>query len=180
MKIGIFFGSSTGNTEMAAEKLREQLGAMVDDPIHDVRNADPEELAQYDMLFLGVSTWNIGEMQDDWADFLPKLESVDLTGKKVALFAMGDAQGYPYNFLDAMGELWQVVKGRGAELVGTWPSASYRFDDSQAKFDDDHFLGLGLDEDNESDLTDERIQNWLLKVFQELGFDIGEVAWTAC
>jgi flavodoxin I len=180
MKIGIFYGSSTGNTETAAEKVKSELGELVESPIHDVRHAEAEELAQYDVLFLGVSTWNIGEMQDDWAEFLPKLESVDLTGKKVALFAMGDQIGYPYNFLDAMGELWQIVKGRGAELVGAWPSAAYRFDDSQAKLDDDHFLGLGLDEDNESELTDERIQNWLLKVFQELGFDIGAAAWTAC
>jgi flavodoxin I len=180
MKIGIFFGSSTGNTESAAQKIKEQLGELVQDEIHDVRNASPEELDEYEVLMLGVSTWNIGEMQDDWADFLPKLEAIDLTAKKVAMFAMGDAQGYPYNFLDAMGELWGVVQPRGAELIGTWPSASYRFDDSQAKFDDEHFLGLGLDEDNESDLTDERIQNWLLKVFQELGFDIGAAAWSAC
>lgn len=172
MKMGIFYGSSTGNTQMAAEKIKEQMGAFIEH-IADVAKAEPAELAEYDVLFLGVSTWNIGEMQDDWADFLPKLDAVDLTGKKVAMFAMGDAVGYPYNFLDALGELWAKVQSRGATLVGTWPTAGYTFEDSAGKFDDTHFLGLGLDEDNETDLTDERIQAWLMQVVQELGFDLG-------
>jgi flavodoxin I len=180
MKMGIFYGSTTGNTEMAAQKIKEEMGELIPDDVHDVRKSTSEELAEYDFLFLGVSTWNIGDMQDDWADFLPKLDEVDLTGKKVALFAMGDATGYPYNFLDAMGELWQKVKSRGAELVGTWPTAGYKFDESLGLFDEENFLGLGLDEDNESDLTEERIRNWLLKVLQELGFEIGEATWTAC
>lgn len=172
MKMGIFYGSSTGNTQMAAEKIKEQMGEFIEH-IADVAKSEPEELAQYDVLFLGVSTWNIGEMQDDWAEFLPKLDQVDLTGKKVAMFAMGDCVGYSYNFLDALGELWEKVKSRGATLIGVWPTEGYKFDDSAGKFDDTHFLGLGLDEDNESDLTDERIQMWLVQVVQELGFDVG-------
>ena len=166
--MAIFYGSSTGNTQTAAEKIHEQLGDNISH-IADVAKSEPEDMLPYDLLFLGVSTWNIGEMQDDWANFIPRMEGLDLSGKKVALFAMGDAVGYPYNFLDAMGELWGVVKPLGAELVGVWPTEGYRFDDSQGKFDDDHFLGLGLDEDNESDLTDERIRAWLLKVLQDIG-----------
>jgi flavodoxin I len=172
MNIGIFFGSSTGNTQTAAEKIKAEMGEFIPDEIHDVSRSTPEELLNYDVLFLGVSTWNIGEMQDDWADFLPKLDKIDLTGKKVALFAMGDAVGYPYNFLDAMGELWKKVQSRGAELVGVWPTEGYSFDESQAMFDENHFVGLGLDEDNESDLTDKRIHNWLMKVVVDLGFDV--------
>lgn len=172
MKMGIFYGSSTGNTEMAAEKIKAEMGELIADPIRDVRRAEPEELLGYELLFLGISTWNIGELQDDWADFLPKLTQVDLTGKKVALFAMGDAQGYPYNFLDAMGELWKMLEALGAELVGIWPTEGYAFDDSTAKYDDTHFVGLGLDEDNESELTDERIHSWLVQVVEELGFDV--------
>ncbi|MCH2115630.1 MAG: flavodoxin [Pirellulales bacterium] len=176
MQMGIFYGSSTGNTEMAAEKIKEEMGELVPDEIVDISNASPEQLAQYDLLFLGVSTWNIGDMQDDWADFLPRLKEVDLKGKKVALFALGDQDGYPYNFLDAMGELWEVCKAQGAELVGVWSTEGYRFDESRAMYDEDHFVGLGLDEDNESELTEERIHTWLLQVVQEIGFDIGVAA----
>lgn len=176
MKMGIFYGSSTGNTEMAAQKIKEEMGEFIPDEIVDVSNASPEQLLEFDVLFLGVSTWNIGDMQDDWADFLTQLESIDLAGKKVALFAMGDASGYPYNFLDAMGELWEFVKERGASLVGTWPSEGYEFDESRAMFDENNFVGLGLDEDNEPDLTDDRIHDWLIQVMQELGFNVGAAA----
>ena len=98
----------------------------------------------------------------------PKMEGLDLAGKKIGFFAMGDAGGYPYNFLDAMGQLWEVVKGLGGpELVGVWPTEGYEFDESQAMYDDDHFLGLGLDEENQSDLHDERIHAWLMKVMTD-------------
>ncbi|HAA68386.1 MAG TPA: flavodoxin [Planctomycetaceae bacterium] len=169
LSMAIFYGSSTGNTEMAAEKIRDQMGAFVSH-MADVSKADPADMENYDLLFLGVSTWNIGEMQDDWADFIPRMEGLNLAGKKIAMFAMGDAVGYPYNFLDAMGELWGVVKDLGnPELVGIWPLEEYEFEDSQGKYDESHFLGLGLDEDNESELTDDRIKAWLLKVMQDLG-----------
>ncbi len=171
MNIGIFYGSSTGNTEMAANLIKQEMGEFVG-PVRDVRHASPEELAEFDVLILGVSTWNIGEMQDDWADFLPQLETVDLTGKKVAMFAQGDQQGYPYNFLDALGELWAAVQKRGAELIGIWPTEGYDFKESQGLYDESHFLGLGLDEDNEADLTEDRIRAWLLQVVAELGFDV--------
>ena len=171
MKMGIFYGSSTGNTELAAELIKKEMGEFIEF-IQDISQSEPAELAQFDVLFLGVSTWNIGDMQDDWAEFLPRLEELDLTGKKVALFAQGDAQGYPYNFLDAMGELWHACQARGAELVGVWPTEGYEFDESQAMYDENHFVGLGLDEDNESDLTEDRIHRWLLQVVQELGFQV--------
>ncbi len=169
LSMAIFYGSSTGNTQEAAEKIKEELGDFCSH-IADVAECEPEEMQNYDLIFLGVSTWNIGEMQDDWAEFIPQMEGLDLSGKKIAIFAMGDQVGYPFNFLDAMGELWGVVKELGGpELVGVWPTEGYEFDDSQGKFDDDHFLGLGLDEDNESDMTEERIKAWLVKVMTDAG-----------
>lgn len=165
--IAIFYGSSTGNTEMAATKIKDRLGDRV---VHiaDIADTEPAELMQYDVLLLGVSTWNIGDMQDDWAEFIPRMAGLDLSSKQVALFAMGDAAGYPYNFLDAMGELWKVLQGLGApRLVGAWPTEDYEFDESEALLDDDHFVGLGLDEDNEPDKHDERIAGWLDKVLSE-------------
>lgn len=166
--MAIFYGSSTGNTQTAAEKIKEQMGEWIQH-IADVQKAEPEDMLPYDLLFLGVSTWNIGEMQDDWADFLPRMKGLNLQGKKVAIFCLGDSVGYSYNFLDAMGELWGVLKPLGAQLVGVWPTAGYTFDDSAGKFDDNHFLGLGLDEENESDQHEARIHAWLLKVMQDIG-----------
>ena len=169
LSIAIFYGSSTGNTQMAAETIKEQMGEFITQ-IADVSAADPVDFEKHDMLFLGVSTWNIGEMQDDWADFIPQMKDLNLAGKKVAFFAMGDAVGYPYNFLDAMGELWGVVKELGGPtLVGMWPIEGYAFEESQAMYDESHFLGLGLDEDNEPELTEERVKSWLVKVMTDAG-----------
>jgi len=172
MSIGIFYGSTTGNTEAAARKIKKQLGDDVA-TVTDVAMAEPSDLEKYDLLILGVPTWNVGELQDDWADFAPKMEGLDLTGKKVAFFGLGDASGYSDNFLDAMGELWGVVRELGSpELVGTWPTESYDFDASAGLFDEDHFIGLGLDEDNDPELSDERISAWLDKVRDEAGLAV--------
>ena len=167
--VGIFYGSSTGNTESAAEKIEARLAEHVMQ-VEDVAHADPADLENHDLILLGVSTWNIGEMQDDWAEFIPKMEGLNLSGKKVAFFAMGDASGYPYNFLDALGELWDAVKVLGSpELIGVWPTEEYDFEESKGLYDEDHFLGLGLDDDNEPELTDERIDAWLGQLGEQAG-----------
>lgn len=168
LSIAIFYGSSTGNTQMAAERIKEQLGDWIQS-VNDVAKCEPDAMLPYDVLLLGCSTWNIGEMQDDWAAFMLRMKGLNLKGKKVAFFCLGDAKGYPYNFLDAMGELWKLVQSLGAELVGVWPKAGYTFNESAAMFDEDHFLGVGLDEENEAELHDERLQGWLVQVMNELG-----------
>jgi flavodoxin long chain len=115
--IAIFYGSSTGNTQEAAEKIQQELGDFVHH-VADVVDSEPSDLESYDILLLGVSTWNIGEMQEDWDSFIPNMSGLDLSGKKIAFFAMGDQAGYPDNFLDAMGQLWKAVKELGnPELV---------------------------------------------------------------
>ena len=165
--IAIFYGSSTGNTLDAAEKIKGELGDFVSH-MADVVDSEPADLENYDILLLGVSTWNIGEMQEDWDTFIPNMSDLNLSGKKVAFFAMGDQAGYPDNFLDAMGQLWKVVKELGEpELVGVWPTEGYEFDASEGLFDESHFFGLGLDEENQSEMHDERISTWLVKVLTD-------------
>ncbi len=47
----------------------------------------------------------------------------------------------------------------GGKLIGRWPTEGYEFDNSLA-LDGDEFLGLGLDNDNEEELTEERLIIW--------------------
>ena len=109
-------------------------------------------------------------MQDDWVDFLGGMEGLDLTGKKVALFGLGDAYGYADTFLDALGLLWDELKGMGSpELIGIWPSKGYDYDESKGAYDENHFLGLGLDEENQAELHDERIKAWVSQLRREAG-----------
>ena len=48
----------------------------------------------------------------------------------------------------------------GAELVGKVSTDGYTFD-SSASVDGGQFVGLAIDEVNESDKTDERIATWV-------------------
>ncbi len=169
MSMGLFFGSTTGNTENIAEMMKSAFGGLVTD-MANITDIEPNDLLKYDVLILGIPTWNVGELQYDWEDFIPSLSGLDLTGKKIALFGLGDSFGYSENFLDALGLLWDELKGLGSpELIGIWPTKGYTFDESKGMFDDDNFLGLGLDEENESDMHEERIQAWTSKVRAELG-----------
>ena len=84
---------------------------------------------------------------------------MDFSGITAAFFGCGDQVGYSYNFLDATGLLAKPFMENGGTLVGRWPTEGYEFDLSLAQ-DGDDFLGLGLDNDNEEELTEERLIIW--------------------
>lgn len=167
MRYGVFFGSTTGNTETVAEAIGELLGDSVEF-VQEISGASVEQFQSVDVVLCGASTWDIGELQYDWADFLPTLEGIDLSGKAIGFFAMGDAMGYPYNYLDCLGEIWDTLKDSKAMLIGKWPTEGYSFDESRGVIEPGWFLGLALDEDNESDLTEERTKKWVAQIQSEV------------
>ncbi len=154
MKIGIIYGSSTGNTQLAAEKI---AGKFEQAELKDV--AEISSFEEYDVLILGSSTWGLGDLQDDWEGAIHQLEASSLVGKKVALFGLGDQVGYPDTFVDAMGKLGAAVQKTGAELIGKWPAEGYECLTSEA-LEDDYFNGLPLDVENQDCLSDQRITSW--------------------
>ncbi len=158
-EIGLFYASSTGNTERIAKALQEKMRSVKID-LHDVSDCDAEKMKGYDYLILGVSTWGEGDLQDDWKDYLPELEKVDFTDKTVALFGLGDQEEYCNNFLDGMGTLYDKVVEGGATVIGSWPTDDYDYDESTA-IRDDEFVGLALDEDNQDELSDKRLSTWV-------------------
>ena len=165
---GLFYGSSTCYTEIAAEKIRDILGAERID-LHNIANSTVEDLLNYSVLVLGIPTWDYGELQEDWEDCWDELSTLDLRGKTVALFGLGDQVGYPQWFLDAMGYLHDLVLSRGARAIGYWPVEGYQFESSKALSEDGrHFVGLALDEENEFDLSDERLRTWCAQILAEL------------
>ena len=169
MSMAIFFGSTTGNTENVAQMINDELGDLVTH-MTNIVDAEPKDLLDYDVLIFGIPTWNVGELQYDWDDFLPSLNGLDLTGKKVALFGLGDSHGYAENFLDALGLLWTELKEMGTpELIGVWPTEGYDFEESLGLYDENHFLGLCLDEENQPHLHEERVKVWTSQVRRELG-----------
>lgn len=159
-KTAIFYGSTEGNTESVAYKLKDLLG---DVDIYNVDSATADDLAKYDNIIFGASTWEIGELQEDWETFIDVLDDVDFSGKTIAYFGCGDADGYPDTFVDALGIIHERIKDSGANFIGAVSPDDYTFDDSAALYDG-KFIGLPIDEDNESDLTDGRLEKWVADI----------------
>lgn len=171
MKVGLFYASDTGNTEAIAETLRDEIGEDIVD-IHEVFKTDlPETILQYDFIILGCPTWYDGDMQTEWADKLDDLEKVDLTGRKLAVYGLGDQQDWGEYFCDAIAELALTAQESGATIIGHWPSEGYDFTESKALFDDNTFFGLTLDEDRQSELTETRVKTWVKQLKTELDID---------
>lgn len=167
---GLFYSSTTGTTEEVAEKLQRHAARLGErlEPVNIASCRGPEALLESDRLIVGVPTWNVGQLQDDWLRWFPALDALDFSGRQVALFGVGDGRGYPDNFLDALGLLGRKLRERGAALVGRWPVSGYDFTASLAQ-EGDFFIGLGIDDYNQEALTDGRIREWLEQVFLEFG-----------
>ncbi|RQW64430.1 flavodoxin FldB [Vibrio viridaestus] len=167
MKIGLFYGSTTCYTEMAAEKIRGIIGEDIVD-IYNVKETSLDLMEEYDLLILGISTWDFGEIQEDWAAIWDKVSKPNLTGKTVALFGLGDQEGYGEWYLDAMGLLHDELKPTGVNFIGYWSVEGYDFEASKALTENGtQFVGLALDEDSQYELSDERIESWVEQILVE-------------
>ena len=162
-KIVLLYWRKGGNTEHAAKKIYEMFNPG-DIDIFDVPSFDVDTIEQYDLVILGGSTvgadhWSDATADNVWAAFFHKLEQHDLSGKSFALFGLGDQVLYPDHFVDDLGVLKEEADKVGATLIGQWPTEGYSFNDSEG-VENDMFYGLALDEDNQPELTDERIKKW--------------------
>ncbi len=157
MKTAIFFGSTTGTTEMVAGKVGELLGAEVF-PASEI-----DKVEEFEFVIFATSTWGMGDLQDEWFDALDKLKTKNLAGKKVAFIGVGDQEGFGDTFVDGIGTIYEEIKDMGINLVGKTSTDGYSFGGSKAVVDDE-FVGLVIDDNNQSNLTDERINAWVEKV----------------
>lgn len=157
--IAILYGSSTLNTEFVAQRILQALGEDAAD-LHNVKDVDPTIVDRRSSLVFITSTWGTGDLQDDWEPLLPRLAGTDMRGKTVGLVGVGDQVNYPEMFCDSIAILNEFVLARGATVVGRTSTEGYRFKKSRA-VRGGKFVGLVLDEDNQSDKTDERIASWV-------------------
>ena len=161
-KTVVVYGSSTGTCEAIAEKIGAKIGAEVVN-VQDLNGV----VLTADNILLGTSTWGAGELQDDWYDGLNTLKGADLNGKTIAIFGCGDCSTYSDTFVGGMGELYNGIKDSGAKFIGQVETDGYTFDDSEAVIDG-KFIGLPLDDINEDDKTDTRIDAWLSAITPSL------------
>lgn len=173
MKIGLFYGSTTCYTEMAAEKIKSKLDElfgldMVD--MYNIKDVGLAKVSDYQWLIFGISTWDFGELQEDWEAQWQDVENLELSGKTLALFGLGDQEGYAEWFQDALGMLHDLCLQQGAAPIGYWPNSSdYEFEGSKALTEDkSHFVGLALDDETQYDQSEQRIEDWCQQLLTEL------------
>ncbi len=172
--IGIIFGTDTGRTRRVAKLIAKKLGVAAADPVN-INKLTVDHFLAFDALIIGTPTLGDGEVpglgsgagSESWAEFLPQLEGADMSGKVVAIFGLGDQKTYANEFCDAMMALYECVTACGATVVGEWPTDGYEFEVSQAE-DNGVFIGLALDNDNQADLTEARVDAWLEQVTPKL------------
>lgn len=170
-RIGLFYGTDTGNTERVSKRIKEIIDGKLGEgtvEILEIYKKKKEDMAQYDLLILGMPTWYDGELQGDWESYIDEMKQIDFTGKKIAFFGLGDQYGYASYFCDALGVFAEIAEQGNGTLIGFWPVEGYEHDFSKAQRGD-KFVGLCLDVDNQDNQTEERLQKWVAQILGEFG-----------
>lgn len=157
--VGIFYGSDSSNTQSICEKVAKELGDGA--KLFDVAKASKDDITGFTNLILATPTYGAGDLQDDWDSFLSTLSEEDFAGKTIALIGVGDQDTYADTFCDGVSYLYEKVQQ--AKIIGRTENKGYDFDESRALVDG-KLVGLLLDEDNQSDLTDQRISKWVAEI----------------
>merc|ERR1712223_1199839 len=164
--VGLLYASQTGNTETVAGYIAEAAGLEAE----DVGDYGAEDLAEFDGIIVGCPTWNTGADEyrsgTAWDDLIDEIKDVDLSGKPVAVFGVGDSEGYGDNFCDGIEELHETFKAAGAKMVGYVDAGGYQHEESKS-VKGDKFLGLPCDQDNEDDMTEDRVDAWIAQIKSE-------------
>ncbi|HMI76921.1 MAG TPA: flavodoxin FldA [Buchnera sp. (in: enterobacteria)] len=168
--IGIFFGSDTGNTEKIAKLLQKYIGCNNSD-IYDIAKSNKHIIESFNILIFGVPTWYYGEIQCDWENFIPILKTINFEKKIVALFGCGDQEDYSEYFCDAIGIIYNIIKNRGAKIIGSWSTKGYIFESSKALKDPNHFYGLTIDEDRQPEKSEKRVKQWIDQIYSQLNIN---------
>lgn len=167
MKIKLIYGSDTGNTELVTSLLVSLLGKDDIDiiPVDELEDSDWDN----NKFILGIPTWYDGELQSDWEDYFDTFKEIDFTNKTVAIFGLGDQLGYEEWFCDGIGILAEVVLENGGKVIGyTKKDITYDFDTTpKSLVDEETFYGLCIDEDNQDELTQDRLTSWVEQLKQE-------------
>lgn len=163
-KIAIIFSFNTIKSQKAAKKI---VAEFEEDQV-DMLNAEDitgKDFMQYDNFILSLPTWFDGELPNYWDEFVPEFEDLVLKGKTFALFGLGDQKGYPENFGDALGIMAEMIENGGGKIIGPTSPEGYTFENSMA-LQDDEFVGLLLDQENQAKLSGKRIKDWVQQIKQ--------------
>lgn len=161
-KIAVLYGPEGGNTDKVAQLIKAKLGESCE--LILVNQATKKTIEQYQNFIFGISTigthtWK-NTTNSDWDSFIPKFRDIDLKGKTFAMYGLGDQVAYANHFVDDLIIAYKMIVEQGGKHIGMWPTEGYDFNDSESTIDD-KFVGLAIDEDHQSELTNDRVSNWV-------------------
>jgi len=164
-KTVLFFSPEGGNVNSVANKLGELIGSDKVDII-PVKEVEKGDLYKYSKIILigstvGTDHWDNEIIVDEWPEFFTKIKEISFEDKKVAIVGLGNCVLYPEHFADGMAVLYERITQQKGEILGKVDASEYDFTDSEAVNDEGFFCGLAIDEDNEAELTTERLEKWI-------------------
>lgn len=173
-KTAIIFSPKGGSVNRVAIKLGALIGNDKVDILH-VLEADKVDINNYSQMILAGSTvgadhWSNETIVDEWQEFFTKIADLSFEDKKVAIVGLGNSVLYPEHFADGMAHLYKEVANKNAKIFGSVDAEDYTFEDSEALNDKGFFCGLALDEDNEEELTEERLEKWISRLRPDFKF----------
>lgn len=160
-KIGVFYGTTTGTTNGIVDEVEFYLKKEDYEVFNVAKGID--NMSEFDNLIFIMPTYGVGELQVNWNKAFNQLEKIDFTNKVVGLIGLGNQYAFGESFVGGLRILYDIVIKNGGKVVGLTSTDGYHFEESQAIIDD-KFVGLPLDETNQSDYTPERIESWLSEV----------------
>ena len=173
-KTALFYSPQGGSVNKVANKLVEMIGNEKVDII-PVKEVEKGDLHKYDKIILvgstvGADHWNNEIVVDEWPEFFTKIKEISFEKKKVAIVGLGNSVLYPEHFADGMAVLYKRIIQQNGEILGFVDAKDYDFTDSEAVNDEGFFCGLPIDEDNEAELTTERLEKWILILKSDFEF----------
>jgi len=173
-KTALIFSPLGGSVSKVTDKLGEMIGKDKVDILH-VREFKKGDLDKYEQLILlgstvGADHWSNEVPEYEWQAFFEELADLDLEDKKTAIVGLGNSVLYPEHFADGMAHLYKAIKEKNARVYGFVAAEGYTFTDSEALNDEGLFCGLPVDEDNEDELTTERLEKWIALLKKDFEF----------
>jgi len=166
MSIKLIYGSDTGMTEELSSHI-ESIYDKIDEVV-EVSEMKGDDWSSHNVFMIGISTWYDGDLVSAWEDYFDEFKTKDFNNRTFCLFGLGDQEGYAEYFIDGVGMLAEVIIENGGTIIGNWSTEGYDYEESKALLDDDTFYGLAIDEDNQDEMTHERIELWIKQLEKEL------------
>ena len=125
-KVLLIYWPKSGNVEKVGQKFishfkKDQLN------IVSIDNINEDTLKTYDYWIIGGSTvgshvWEDADDTNKWWSFFKSLDNIDLSGKKIAFYGLGDQVLYPNHFVDGLVTFKEEFEKRNARIYGKWPN----------------------------------------------------------